>query len=326
MFVHPTRSSPSSRAFAPAALVGLPLVLSLLAGSGCNDPFDPFNRLTSMRVLAIRSDPPLPAPGETVTLSALVYSTPDDPPLSYEWSWCPLPGPSDQGHPCQISDQQLAQLAEAGVQLPSFDLGDQPTAQLTHAIDPLILTQLCAGVGLQDVPVCEGGFPVQIRLTVSSATKTETSVRQLRLRLGPAAEANANPNIEGLLAVPKDGDPQPIDEQGTMTLPRHEKTVIRAVVPESAAEEYEGLDNDRQPARVHEILALSWFVESGDTKAERTSFISGQIPLATAVENQWTPARTKDYPGAQSRIIVVLRDNRGGIAWREGRVTLGEAP
>jgi len=278
-------------------------------------------------VLAIRAEPPLPAPGESSTLSALVYSKPDDPPLTFRWSWCPLAGPAEEGYPCRISDEQIAALAQAGVTLPSFDLGDQPTAQVTHAIDPLILTQLCEGAGLPEVPRCEGGFPIQIRLTVTSASKTETAVRELRLRLGPAAEPNANPTIDGLLAQPPNLEEfQLIDDQAAMTLPRHEKSALRAVVAESASEEYQGLDNDRQPARVNEVLALTWFVESGDTKSERTSFVKGQTPLAVALENEWTPARTKDYEPARSRIIVVIRDNRGGVAWREGTVMLGDAP
>jgi hypothetical protein len=311
------------RPFRPFAALSL---LLALAAPACEDPFDPYNRLTSLRVLAIRADPPLPAPGETSTFSALVYSKPDDPPLSFKWSWCPQPGPAEEGYPCRISEDQVTALAAAGVTLPSFDLGDQPTAQLTHAVDPLILTQLCEGAGLPQVPRCEGGFPIQIRLTITSATKTVTAVRELRLRLGAAAEANTNPTIEGLMAQPPEQELQALDEQASMTLPRHEKSVIRAVVPEAVAEEYDGLDNDRRPARVHEILALTWFVESGDTKSERTSFIHGQIPLADALENQWTPARTKDYESSRSRIIVVIRDSRGGVAWREGSVMLGETP
>jgi hypothetical protein len=308
----------------------LVLLLSFAGTFGCEEPFDPYNRLTAMRVLAIRADPPLPAPGETSTLSALVYSTPEDPPVSYRWSWCPLAGPPEAGHPCLISDQQLAELGQAaGVTLPGFELGDQPTAQLTHAIDPAILTALCEGEGLSQLPQlpsCEGGFPVQIKVIITSATKTETAVRNLRLRLSAIAAGNTNPTIEGLLARPPEQELQPLDEQAMMTLPRNKKTVIRAVVPETTAEEYDGLDNDRRPARVHEVLALTWFVESGTTDSERTSFVFGEVSLADALENEWTPARTKDYAGSRSRIIVVIRDNRGGVAWREGSVMLGETP
>ena len=71
---------------------------------------------------------------------------------------------------------------------------------------------------------------------------------------------------------------------------------------------------------------LTWFIESGDTKSEHTSFISGEVPLKDAVSNEWTPARTKKYARDRARLIVVLRDNRGGVSWTEGAVILGEDP
>jgi hypothetical protein len=304
----------------------LGLIAVALTGTACGPDFDPFNRLTSLRVLAIRSEPPLPGPGETASLSALVYSPADDPPVSYEWSWCPLTGPADQGYPCLVTGEQIAQLEQAGVSLPPFDLGTGPTATLPHAINPLVLAELCAGAaGLPQLPACEGGFPVQVRFTVRSAASAVTAVRQLRLRFQPDAEPNQNPSIEGLMAR-QDGAFVPMAPQAPLTLPRDEETLIRAVVTESASEEYAGKDNDQQPARVREQLVLTWFVESGDTRSEHTSFIFGQVPLDSFRENRWTPARTKKYPAPQSRVIVVLRDSRGGVSWTEGAANLGEDP
>ena len=176
---------------APALLLCLSIAC---AAGGCGDDFDPYNRLTSMRVLAIRSEPPLPGPGETATLSPLIYAPSEDPAVEFEWSWCPMTGPADQGYPCLVTDVERAQLAQAGLVLPSFDLGRERTATLTHAIDPVILAQLCAGVvGLPQLPNCEGGFPVQVKLVVRSATKVETAVRELRLRFDPGNRAQHQP-------------------------------------------------------------------------------------------------------------------------------------
>ena len=47
----------------------------LVAASSCaGDDFDPYNRLGSLRVLAIKSDPVAPAPGERATLTSLCLS------------------------------------------------------------------------------------------------------------------------------------------------------------------------------------------------------------------------------------------------------------
>jgi hypothetical protein len=308
-------------------LLRLPLLLAAVtaAFAGCTEEFDPYNRLTGFRVLAIRSEPPLPGPGETSTLSVLVYAPADDPPVSYAWSWCPMAGPAEKGHECLVGEEQLAMLAAAGLGLPPLDLGAAPTASLTHAVDPGLLAALCDGSTglLPTLPDCERGFPVQIKVTVSSGTRTATAVRELRLRFDPATEPNRNPTIEGLEARQEEDLFVPMTEQNALTLPRDDKTDIRAIVPDAASETYMGKDNDLRPAIVREQLVLTWFIESGDTKSERTTYIPGDIPLKTLVTNEWTPARIKDYARDRARIIAVLRDNRGGVAWTEGAVTLG---
>jgi hypothetical protein len=314
----------------PPRLTLLVSLAAALAGAsaGCAEEFDPYNRLTALRVLAIRSEPPTPGPGETATLSALVYAPPDEPPLSYEWSWCPMAGPAGEGYPCLVSPEQVAMLEQAGIVLPPFDLGSGPTATLAHTIDPALIAQLCAGTAgvLPQLPDCEGGFPVKIRLTVRSGDRALIAVRDLRLRFDPATEPNQNPVIEGILAEAEVDRFVPVTEQEAPTLPRDEETVIRALVSESQSEEYSGRDIELRPARVRELLMLTWFIESGSTRSEQTSFIFGEVPIMDAVSNEWTPARTKDYAGDRSRVIVVLRDSRGGVSWTEGAVTLGGDP
>ncbi len=308
-------------------LLVVPLAAALLGAAGCTEEFDPYNRLTALRVLAIRSEPPTPGPGETAELSALLYAPADTAPVTYEWSWCPMAGPATDGYPCLIGPDQAGMLEQAGVTLPPFDLGAGATASFAHTVDPALIGQLCAGTTgfLPQLPSCEGGFPVQIKLVIRSGEQTVTAVRDLRLRYDPATEPNTNPVIEGLLARQEEDRFVPITEQNALTLPRDEETVIRAVASEAASEEYNGKDIDQQPARVNELLIFTWFIESGSTRSEQTSFISGEVPFLDAVSNRWTPAKTKDYAGDRSRLIVVMRDNRGGVSWTEGAVTLGAA-
>jgi hypothetical protein len=304
-------------------LVALALCF-VVAAAACGPDFDPYNRINTLRVLAIQAEPALPAPGETATFTPLVYTPDPAAEVTYHWTWCPFPGSANAGYPCQVSEEQAAMLAgQSGVMLPSFDLGTGKTAQLAHAIDPAVLGQLCQGVpGSPRLPDCEGGFPVQIRVKVSSGGDEVVSVRTQRLRFLPDSQPNANPRIDALMAN-LDGNDQPITDDPMLTLPRRKKTVIKAQFPEELSELYHGTDDEGHPADVHERLFLTWFVESGDTSDERTGFIFGKTPLEVALKTKWEPARLKDYPKDTARLIVVVHDNRGGVAWRSGAVKLG---
>jgi hypothetical protein len=314
----------------------------LLGAASCGNDFDPYNRLNSLRVLAIVADPPTPGPGETANLSALIY-TPEagaaESPatgVTYSWSWCPFPGSSNDGYPCQVTQEQLAMLS-AGTPLPPLELGTTPTISLANAVNPAVLQQLCAGVpGAPQILDCTGGFPVQVKVVVQSPTDSITTVTSLRLRFDTATAANQRPTIDGLIAelppaatAPPGTPPQviPIDPDPTpapaVALRRNEDNVIKALIPATVIETYLGRDDDLNPAMVSEHLTLTWFVESGDTRSSRTSFVAGGIgTLEKTLSNKWKPALTKDYAPTTSRIVVVARDNRGGVAWRSGVVAL----
>jgi hypothetical protein len=317
------------------------LFLGALGASGCGADFDPYNRLTTFRVLALVADPPTPGSGETANVSALVYTpelgaTESPAGLSYQWSWCPFPGSPNDGYPCQVTQAQLAMLGTAGMALPPLDLGSAPTVTFPNAVNPAVLAQLCAGVpGAPQVLDCTGGFPVQVKVKVTTATDEITSVTTLRLRFDPGTAANKRPVIDGLVAEIANPDPAvttptivPVDAavprpaQFAASLPRGKETVIKAQLQPTVIESYAGLDDNMNPAMVDERLTLAWFIESGDTKFSHTSTVEGVAGLERALSNKWKPARTKDYARDTALIVVVARDNRGGVGWRSGVVAL----
>lgn len=324
------RASPSI-SLPPRA--GLLALVGLCGLTACTTPFDPYNRLTGFRVLAIVADPPTPAPQESTTLSALSYLPEagvgtDLPGITYEWSWCPFPGTQNAGHPCDITPEQVTQLAAAGINLPPLNLGTGPTAKLVNSVDPAALAQLCKGVPGIEAPValdCQGGFPVQVKLTARTASDAIVTVAEVRLRFDPASTANTPPKVEGLSAVINDVE-IPIGPQPMATLPRNKDTVIKAVVSPAASEAYMGRDDNMQPALLHERLSFTWFVETGDTDQERTGYLEGAGTLERNLRNKWNPGLSKDYPKNQARLVVVARDNRGGVGWRDGLVLLEAQP
>jgi hypothetical protein len=302
---------------------GVLLAAAAGIGAGCAPSFDPYNRLETLRVLAIRSDPVSPASGETANLSALIYTAPGQPVTSYAWSWCPLVGPSTAGYPCVVTEADLSALAGQPV---SFDLGASSTASLTNSLTPTALTAMCAGAPpFSQPPDCTDGFPVTIALTVTTATDRVVAIAPLNLLFDGGQQRNTNPTISEPFAV-VGGGREDLDAVGTPILPRLRETPIGVTVPDDASETYLGTDTNGNPASVREQLVLTWFVESGDTQYQNTTFIDGVVPLAEATANQWTPDSDTRYPSDAAQLIVVVRDGRNGVAWTRGLAHLGPTP
>jgi hypothetical protein len=293
--------------------------------AGCGASFDPYNRLKTLRVLAIRTEPVTVGPGETTTIDAKIY-TPDPTGalVKYHWTWCPFAGVT--GGECPVTEDQASMLAGVSIR---YDLHDESQASFTHVIPPEVLTTLCAGMPNAPAPDCTDGFPIEIKLTASQVIDGERqevqAVRPLRLRFRPTDQPNpSNPTIGGLYAVL--GDSMPALDAAMATLPRHTATVIGAVIPPEDSEPYMGADNDGNPIATTERLNISWFVESGDTDHQRTSFIDGQVTLDAASHIKWTPAFKKDYGSDTSQVIVIIRDDRQGAGWTDGSATLAGSP
>jgi hypothetical protein len=308
-----------------AVLIG---VLVATWGGACGDDFSPYNRLDKLRVLAIRSEPVAPAPGESAALTALVYAPPAET-VTLAWSWCPFAGPSGQGYPCLVDEAALIAWSGGAPDLPPFDLGSGEGASFANTFDPNLLRQLCtggvAGVALPEIPDCTGGFPALIKVVARSARDEVVAVRPVRLLFENPAEPSLNPEIDGVTLL-LNGQMSAVDDAGTAVIPRGVETPLAIVVSESSAERFTATDEQGQPIAARERLFFTWFVEAGDTKHERTSFIEGATSFADASENRWAVPRTEDEPRDRARIIIVARDSRGGVGWRPGTVALERAP
>ncbi|HEX3695364.1 MAG TPA: hypothetical protein VH374_08235 [Polyangia bacterium] len=322
------RHRPRSPRFSNARATGALLLLATVIGAGCGADFDPYDRLTELRVLAVKSDPVAPAPGETTTLSALVYTPPPAdattpaPVVGYDWSWCPFAGTANDGYPCLVTEDQLQMLSGVAV---SFSLGSAPTAMFTHSFPPQLLDTICKGVpGLPPPPNCDDGFPVTIKVVVHTDTDSVTAIRTLKLLMAPAPEPNTNPTMGGLF-VTVDGMDLPLDS--TVMLHRRANNDLKASVTVDAAEVYQGLDDNGNPAQLTERLFLSWFVETGTLKHARTGYnATTTSPFADLLTNVWVPERAQVYPAQTAQLIVVLRDNRDGVAWTTATARLEPTP
>jgi hypothetical protein len=296
-------------------------ILGGLLLAGCDSDFEPYGELSSLRVLAIESSPASPAPGETATLTPLVY-VPDAEPLTSSWSWCPVEVPPDEGAACPIGEEEATLALGMPVR---YDLGSEPLARFEHRFDAASIARFCSGEVLAAAGFaidCSEGLPVQIRHVVRSSSDVVESVRRLRLRFSPEQPENLNPVVDGITALVS-GAPLSLDDGASAVLPRDTEVEL---VAEVAAGASEPLPPQRAGDGARERLVFTWFVEAGETLYERTSFVEGELPLERALRNIWTLPALAEHAAPDARLIVVVRDERGGVGWRMARVALGGAP
>lgn len=303
--------------------------LALLGTWACDSDFDPYNRVSSLRVLAVQSEPAAPAPLETAALRALV-NVPEGESASYEWSWCPFAGEAGDGAACLVREDELRAAVMDMSALPAFDLGREPTATFAHELDPALLAEWCSlalGASIAfAAPDCALGFPIQVRLRVTTESDEVIALRTLFLRFAPEHAPNQNPVIDALRAGADDLPPVLPGETPSAVVPRRAESALEAPVSAASAESYSRSAPSGESEVVSERLVWTWFVEGGETEFQRTSLIGGVIPLEEAQRNAWTPPSLEEYPSEVARLWVVVRDERGGVGWREGAVRLGSEP
>ena len=358
------------------------IAVSLTAAAlwGCGSDFDPPYKLTKARVLAIKAEPPGPAYGETARLTPLFYfpdpRTPDAGVTEVTrttWSWCPLPGNSADGYACPIDQAQWNEMV-AGLGLgeaPSLDLGEGAIGAFRNPFPPELLAYLCsnqavpggAGTGaapagsdmaaLMKVFDCKVGFPVLGRMTAETTAGPIVAVVQLNLPVDASQPPNTNPVLGGIRIVQPATLAAPLDEAGTVVVPRNLKLGLEMEIAEANAEVYQGRIVDPEtklfkrdaegnyllgPTR--ERLNIAWYAEVGSfgERGGQRGNLSGFDPTATdengapipfqvAREMIWKAPELFDDDRPVSlrtsnRFVVVVLDNRGGVAWTTAHVGL----
>lgn len=290
----------------------------IILSSGCSDPFDPSNLLNGPRMLAMRATPADGVPGETLAIDALIYQHDDTSDPTYAWSWCPIVGSSRDGFPCNVSQATLQQFAGTAL-IPDYDLGHDPTAALPLNADLTVaLRALCDAIDrgiVQNidstvVPRCGGRIEISVFLQVQWADVADRGILSIPILLNPDPERNAHPtpgNSDALdLAAGRDVD-------------------IQLQLQESDAQPYtQQLIGEDAPQTRYEDLTLTWFITGGDMRFDRTRYVKGNSEFANFTSNTWTTPALADLTNLPSQLILVLRDNRGGIAWWRKQVTFHE--
>ena len=340
-----------------------PLALLLggvLLALGCGSDFDPDYRLVKDRVLALQAEPPQPPQGATTTLRALLYLQDPNGTPRYHWSWCPAPTVADDGFACPIDQAGFEQFLGVGAgQAPSLDLGTAETAELTNVFAPDMLAALCAGQATgasasTGLWTCgSAGFPVTVRMEFQTPAMAKIdpnhwlpSVFKVYLPTDATLPGNQNP-VLGDLATVAPAPGSPLDGAALVTLQRHLEYKLRLALDPAVSETFRGwtrdslggfvkdANNNHVIGDVQEIISLKWYVEGGDLGNDTgeggadTGFNPyAAVPqdLTNATDNFWKTPKHKDYPSDHARIIVVARDDRGGVGWTGATVALEAQP
>jgi hypothetical protein len=281
------------------------IALLLLA---CAPEFPRYGLLDGPRLLALRADTPTLFPTETTVVDALTYD-PDGDPVDLSWSWCPWVGDSNGGFDCLVAEGDLAAAVPSAV---PYDLGTDPIATWPFAVAVADLQAFCSAAaktlpppkGAYFPPACTDSMQIWFRAIAEVDGETTEAVKEVTLAFHAEVERNVNPALDRILL-----DGTSLDD--TPSAAREDTLDWDAVPTKDAAQESAEL------GRTEELL-WTWFSSAGDSLWQRTGTIDGEVSLDDASTNEWTaPDEAGDVDFA-----VVLRDERGGVDWRQGSATV----
>jgi hypothetical protein len=309
-----------SRAIWGAIRLVLVAVASAAFAGACDSSFEPSDRITDFRLLAVSADKPFAAPGETIHLTAL-HQEPFGRPVTWAWTTCPLPRDSTV-NACLA---RLVELAQAGAAPPfviepaktTFDVVLPPN--LLDSVPPAaranatvgVVTVACPGdLSLQDLAgLRAGALPFRCREAGSGVDlpfeRYVVAVKRIYLY---NRDKNQNPVIGG---VTWDGAPWPENE-----------------IREARVCEFESNSFGDCKGETHEIgVEAPPGTEESGTSEYGTPFREDVVIQHFATEGVFEfAAKTFETPktrwaarrqtrGQTVRMWFVLRDNRGGVTW-----------
>lgn len=306
------------------------LTLLIVSSLGCADEFDSYFEVQGLRVLAVRADAPALRPGETSSLSAFVT----EPGASYEWTWCPLPSGPANAYECAVTEADLQAAADVvfgpgAVEIPAFDLGTDAVAAMTYSVPPELFASICEILLANDLPEgvdapeCETGFDVQIRVVVELDGESIIAVRDLTMLYADDQPGNENPLLGGLTATNQaTGETIELGADATAVLETGTLYDLELQIDRESSELYPEIPiGGSEPVMTREELTATWFrekAEGGELDKGHTGFIDGNVDFEVLLANEWT---TPSEPG-ETRLFVVLRDNRGGVDYLSRSVEL----
>ena len=311
----------------------VPAILAMLAG--CRPEFDErSSEVSAFRILAVRSEPAEVEPGKPVHYRALVAGpNGTSTNAAIDWGYCTLPKPlkelNDVSTLCfRAGADWIVPLGIGG----EID-GETPKNGCRQFGSDVPEPKEGEPAGRPADPDGTGGYYQPLRLILHYGSGYLLTLGETRLVCGlPGAtrevltdfakryRANVNPELDAVVALRP--DPQPLVEEGAVGDPfvvhAGETLTLRASWSACTGDDactgaesfvyYDLLSRSLLPRR--ESLRVSWFATAGSFRDDRTG--RAEDDVATTADDTWT---APSAPGPVT-MWVVLRDSRGGTAWR----------
>jgi hypothetical protein len=302
------------------------MVVLASGAAGCEPSADPITLVDSLRVLAVRAEPPEVGPdGRSVLTPLTVDPKGGGRPLSHAWRVCDPRVP--------VYDPSIDCAGDMALPLPAATSGDGSGAELSIAD---LLSQLAGGASLdqlQNELSAITGSGARAAVTVSviytvSATPTDKErqvgkdtvqvVTLKRVTLSQSTQPNQNPVITGLRF---DG----ADWQDGMTVDfeKGKDVDLGAWLDPASFEIYPALTPDGKTQMKSEDLSLSWFITDGSVEGRTRDYIdvNAPPPADQPYKSQTTKFTMPDTrPSAESTFWLVLIDGRGGTSWQSAHL------
>jgi hypothetical protein len=353
-------SMPSARASGLALAVSA--LSTLLAG--CVPEFaDDVSQVEEFRVLAIRSEPAEVAPGGHVDLSVL-WATPEGETVEdSEVTWALCSQRKELTEPGPVSPACLSDFGEEGSEIVSV-LGTGPTAEATissgvcRSFGPLSPpAEDGGGAGRPVDPDVTGGFYQPVLVGQEAATLggvrlgcgTPWLPQDQLVVFNQGYRPNEHPAFASLTRE-SDDDSQELGDGDTLAVEVGEEVrlLVSWVGCPSQAECGDGLCTMGENSTIcaedcrtdpvgctgaefylladvetrtavprRELVSVAWFTTSGTFESSVTDDPEGE----DSTENVWTAPEE----AGSTALWIVLRDDRGGVSWRQLRVEVTES-
>lgn len=278
----------------PALSAALVLACGALAGCADND-FKDFNRLDSLRVLALKANAPEVAASQGgVTVQPLI---------------------SDVGG----NGRALVYSAETCID-PGVSLGAAPSCDGSASRQVIAANQPVPNALIVSNGYTASQAPIPVAIPTAAAVfenRTEADRHNgvgllfiYRLRAPDGATVTSMKRILVSEKTPKNQNPmvntvyfngQPVN----FTLPNGSGN-FRIVFPASSRESYVYKDSSGASIPLQETLTSTWFISDGEAQRYRT---------LNEDENLWNPPTSQPEGLRKVTVVVVIRDGRGGEEW-----------
>jgi hypothetical protein len=300
------------------------VLLSLLLLTGCDPGFRPETLIENLRLIGVSADQPKLLPGESTRVRALVLDPSRTTPSTVLWLGCEADPFNLNRSPCANPDvlQDPAALTSGTGMLPAgvsvIGLNDQAFYSVPAGLFDVLAPD--------DVRRKRGTVGQLIAFAVAETVSPQASMEELqalfdrvqrkelksiialfRVSVSQTPARNTNPVVESLVVA---NEPWP--KGARFFVKEKEPVTLDLIAPESSFEPFV-LDTPTGEEMKTERILTAWYSTSGRFSETSTALGEGVKTIFTA------PGSTADpVPERRSGLLyTVLRDTRGGQAWRE---------